>query len=80
LWSRRVWHGIGAPRATPSAIIDGLIIRNEINAALADTRVKARFADLGGAVIPGSSADSKRIEDETEKWGRGVKLAGIKPD
>ena len=71
--------GIAAPRNTPAEIIDKL--NNEINAALADPKIKARLADLGGTVLPGSPADfGKLIADETEKWGKVVRAANIKPE
>jgi tripartite-type tricarboxylate transporter receptor subunit TctC len=71
--------GVGAPRNTPAEIIDRL--NKEINAGLADPRIKARLAELGGTVLAGSPADFGRlISDETEKWGKVVKFAGIKPD
>jgi len=71
------WFGVGAPRNTPSDIIDRL--NNEINAGLADPRIKARFADLGGTVLGGSAADfGKFVADETEKWSKVVKFAGAK--
>lgn len=70
--------GLGAPRNTPAEIIDTL--NKEINAGLADPKIKARFADLGGTVIPGSPADfGKLIEEETEKWGKVIRTANIKP-
>jgi tripartite-type tricarboxylate transporter receptor subunit TctC len=73
------WCGVGAPRGTPTAIIDRL--NQEINAGLADARVKAQFADLGEAVLPGSAADfGKFIAEETEKWAKVVKFSGAKPD
>jgi tripartite-type tricarboxylate transporter receptor subunit TctC len=73
-----VWFGVGAPKTTPVAIIDKL--NTEINAALADPKIKARLASLG-KVLPGSPADfGKFIVDETEKWGKVVKFAGIKAD
>ena len=51
-----------------------------MNAALADPKMRARLADLGGTPLPGSSADfGKLIADETEKWGKVIKSAGIKP-
>jgi tripartite-type tricarboxylate transporter receptor subunit TctC len=62
------WQGIGAPKNTPAEIIDKLNL--ETNAALADPKIKTRFAELGATVIPGSPADfGKLIADETEKWG-----------
>ena len=73
-----VW-GLGAPRNTPAEIVDKL--NKAINETLADPQVKARFADLGGTVLPGSPADfGMLIADETEKWGKVVKFAGIKPE
>jgi tripartite-type tricarboxylate transporter receptor subunit TctC len=73
------WYGVGAPKSTPAEIIDKL--NNEIKAALADPTIKARFADLGGTRMPGSPADFGRfIADETEKWAKVVKFAGIKPE
>jgi len=74
-----VWFGVGAPKGTPAATIDRL--NKEINAALADPKIKARLADLGGAIMVGSPSDfGKFITDETEKWGKVVKFAGIKAD
>ena len=71
--------GLGAPRNTPAEIIDTL--NKEINAALADPNMKARLADLGGTVISGSPADfGKLIADETEKWAKVIKSAGIKAE
>ena len=73
------WYGVGAPKNTPAEIIDKL--NKEINAGLADPKMKARLADLGGTVLAGSPADfGKLIADETEKWGKVVKFAGIKPE
>ena len=73
------WFGIGAPRNTPSEIIDKLY--REINAGLADPKIKARLADLGLAVFVGSPADfAKLIADETEKWGKVVRFANIKAE
>ena len=73
------WLGIGAPKATPVEIVDKL--NKEINAALADPKLKAKLADLGGTALAGSPADfDKFIVDETEKWGKVVKFVGIKAD
>jgi tripartite-type tricarboxylate transporter receptor subunit TctC len=73
------WYGLGAPRHTPTAIIEKL--NNEVNAALGDPKIKARLADLGSTVLPGSPADfGKLIADETEKWGKVVRVANIKPE
>jgi tripartite-type tricarboxylate transporter receptor subunit TctC len=70
--------GLGAPRNTPAEIIDTL--NKEINAALADPKMKARLADLGGTVLPGLPADfGKLIADEIEKWGKVIRAANIKP-
>ena len=72
------WYGIAAPKNTPSEIVDKL--NKEINAGLADPRIKARFADLASNVIPGSPTDfGKLVEDEIEKWGKVVKFSGAKP-
>jgi tripartite-type tricarboxylate transporter receptor subunit TctC len=73
------WFGVGAPKATPAEIVDKL--NKEINAGLADPKIKARFADLGGTPLVGSPADfGKLIAEETEKWGKVVKFTGIKAD
>jgi tripartite-type tricarboxylate transporter receptor subunit TctC len=73
------WLGIGAPKNTPDAVIDRL--NKEINAGLADARLKARFADLGLTPLAGSPADfGTLVAEETEKWGKVVKFAGIKPE
>jgi tripartite-type tricarboxylate transporter receptor subunit TctC len=73
------WNGIGAPKNTPVEIIDRL--NKEINAALADPKMKSRLADLGGTVLPGSPAEfGKHIAEETEKWGKVVRFTGIKAD
>jgi tripartite-type tricarboxylate transporter receptor subunit TctC len=74
-----LWLGLGAPKGTPAEIIDTL--NQETNAALTDPKIKARLADLGGTVLPGTPADfGKLIADETEKWGKVVKFTGIKPE
>ena len=71
--------GIGGPRNTPAEIID--ILNKEINAGLADPKMKARLADLGGTVLTGSSTDfSKLIAEETEKWAKVIRAANIKPE
>ncbi len=73
------WYGVAAPRNTPSEIVQKL--NNEINAGLADPKTKARLADLGGAVTPGSPADfGKLVAEEIEKWGKVVKYSGAKPE
>jgi tripartite-type tricarboxylate transporter receptor subunit TctC len=73
------WYGVTAPRNTPAEIIDKL--NREINAGLRDPKIKARLADLGGSPLEGSPADfGKLIAEETEKWGKVVRAANIKPD
>jgi tripartite-type tricarboxylate transporter receptor subunit TctC len=73
-----IWFGIGAPMNTPTEIVDRL--NKEINAGLAVPTVKARLTDLGGTVLAGSPSDfGKLIADETEKWGKVIRAAGIKP-
>ena len=73
------WFVVGAPRHTPVAVIDTL--NREINAGLADPRMKLRLADLGGTALVGAPADFGRlIADETEKWGKVIKAAGIKAE
>jgi tripartite-type tricarboxylate transporter receptor subunit TctC len=71
--------GIGAPRNTPTEIVDRL--NKRMNASLADPKIKAQLAELGGTVLAGSPADfGKLIADETEKWGKVVRAANIKPE
>ena len=73
------WFGIGAPKATPAEIIEKL--NKEVNAALADPRMKARIVDLGGDVLALSPDDfGKLIADETEKWGKVIRALNIKAD
>jgi tripartite-type tricarboxylate transporter receptor subunit TctC len=73
------WSGVCAPKNTPAEIIDKL--NAEINAALADSKIKARISGLGSTAFPRSPAEfGKFIVDETEKWSRVVKSAGIKPE
>jgi tripartite-type tricarboxylate transporter receptor subunit TctC len=73
------WYGIGAPKATPTEIIEKL--NKEINAALADPVMRRRLADLGCNVFAGSPADfGKFIAEETGKWAKVIKFAGIKPE
>jgi tripartite-type tricarboxylate transporter receptor subunit TctC len=73
------WYGIAAPKDTSSEIVNKL--NKEINAGLADPKIKARLADLASAVIPGSPADfGKLVAEEIEKWGKVVKFSGAKPE
>jgi tripartite-type tricarboxylate transporter receptor subunit TctC len=73
------WFGIGAPKNTPAAIISKL--SKEINAGLADPKINARIADLGGTrLVLSPAAFGKLITDETEKWGKVVRAANIKPE
>jgi tripartite-type tricarboxylate transporter receptor subunit TctC len=73
------WYGVSAPRNTPKAAIGKL--NKEINAGLADPALQARLVDLGGMIVPGSPADfGKLVSDETEKWAKVIKFAGIKPE
>jgi tripartite-type tricarboxylate transporter receptor subunit TctC len=73
------WFGIGAPRDAPDEIIKKL--NRGINAGLADPKIKTRLADLGATVLAGSPADfGKLIAEETEKWGKVIRAANIKPD
>jgi tripartite-type tricarboxylate transporter receptor subunit TctC len=73
------WYGICAPKGTPAEIIGKL--NTEINAGLADPKLKARLADLGGIVLAGSPAEfGKLIADETDKWGKVVRAAHMKPE
>jgi tripartite-type tricarboxylate transporter receptor subunit TctC len=78
-YEESTWTGIGAPRNTPGEIVDRL--NKEINAGLADPKVKARLAELAGTGLTGSPADfGKLIADETEKWGKVITAANIKPE
>jgi tripartite-type tricarboxylate transporter receptor subunit TctC len=73
------WYGIGAPRNTPTDLIESL--NREIAAGLDDPKMKARLAELGGTTLAGAPADFGRlIADETEKWAKVMKFAGIKPE
>jgi hypothetical protein len=73
------WYGLGAPKNTLAEVVANL--NKEINAGLADPRIKARFADLGGTPLVGSPADfSKYIAEETEKWAKVIRSANIKPE
>ena len=73
------WYGVGAPKNTPTEVIDRL--NKEINAGLAQPKIKARLADLGGIVLTGSPADfGKLVAEETEKWGKVIRAANIKAE
>ena len=73
------WHGLGVPRNTPAEIVE--ILNKEVAAALADPAFTARFAQLGGVPMPMPPAEFGRfIADETEKWGKVIRSANIKPD
>jgi tripartite-type tricarboxylate transporter receptor subunit TctC len=73
------WQGMCVPKNTPTEIIEKL--NKEINAGLADLKIKTSIADLGSTVLAGSPADFGRlIADETEKWAKVIKFAGIKPE
>ena len=73
------WYGVGVPKNTPTEIVDKL--NTEINAGLADPKIKARFADLGVTPLVVSPADfGKLIAEDIEKWGKVVKFTGIKPE
>ena len=73
------WFGIGVPRNTPAEIVEKL--NKEINAGLADPKINARLADLGGVALPGSPAEfGKLIAAETEKWAKVIRTANIKPE
>ena len=73
------WYGMGAPAKTPADIVDKL--NKEINAAIADPAMKARLAAIGGEPLPGSPAEfGKLIAEETEKWAKVVRAAGLKPE
>jgi tripartite-type tricarboxylate transporter receptor subunit TctC len=73
------WYGVGVPRSTPAEIIE--VLNREINAGLTDAKLRARFAELGAATIPGSPRDfGKLVADETEKWGKVVKFAGVRAE
>jgi tripartite-type tricarboxylate transporter receptor subunit TctC len=72
------WYGVGVPKATPAGIIER--IHKEVAAGLVDARMKARFADLGGAPMPMTPAEFTRlIADETEKWAKVIRGANLKP-
>jgi len=72
------WYGLAAPKGTPGEIVDTL--NRAVNAILGEPAVKAQLADLGASLLPGSPADfGKLVVDETAKWGKVIRFAGIKP-
>jgi tripartite-type tricarboxylate transporter receptor subunit TctC len=74
-----LWNGLGAPKGTPKEIVEKL--NKEVNVALADSKMKARLADLGGTSLALSSDEfGKLIVDETEKWAKVIRAANIKPE
>jgi tripartite-type tricarboxylate transporter receptor subunit TctC len=78
-YESNLWFGVGAPNKTPPEIIDKL--NREINAGLADPKIKARYAELGSMVFPTSPSDfGKLFVEETDKWAKVVKFSGAKPD
>jgi tripartite-type tricarboxylate transporter receptor subunit TctC len=73
-----IWHGIGAPKGTPAAIVSKL--NHEINAVITDPKMKEKFANIGGTPIGGTPGEyHKLIVDEIKKWGNVIHLANIKP-
>jgi tripartite-type tricarboxylate transporter receptor subunit TctC len=73
------WFGLGAPKGTPAEIVDKL--NAAVDAGLADPKLKARLADLGGTMLVGTpAAFGKLIAEETEKWAKVVKFSGARPD
>ena len=73
------WYGVGVPKNTPVEIVEKL--NKEIDAGLANPKLRAQLADLGGTVLRGSAADfGKLVAEETKKWAKVVKFSGAKPD
>jgi tripartite-type tricarboxylate transporter receptor subunit TctC len=73
------WYGVGAPRNTPADVIEKL--NKEINAGLVDPKLEARLAELGSSPFIGPPADfGKHLAAETEKWGKVVRAANLKPE
>jgi tripartite-type tricarboxylate transporter receptor subunit TctC len=71
------WNGVSAPKGTPASVV--AILNKQVNAGLADPTIRARLANLGAAELPGSRADyAKLVADETAKWAKVVKFAGVK--
>ena len=78
-YEARGWYGVVVPKATPVEIVGKL--NQEINAGLADPNINKRLTELGVAVFAGSPADfGKFIADETEKWAKVIRFAGIKAE
>ncbi len=74
-----LWFGIAAPRNTPAGVVD--LLNSEINAALAEPKIKSQLADMGGTAFTGSSAEfGKFTGAETEKWAKVIKFANVKPE
>jgi len=73
------WQGIGTPKNTPAEIVNRL--NQEINAGLADPKMKARFSELGATALAGSPTDFRKLmTEDTEKWGKVIRFARIKPE
>jgi len=73
------WYGIVGPKGTPAEVVDKL--NREVNAILAEPDKKKRLAELGASLLPGTPADfAKLLADETEKWGKVIRFAGIKAE
>jgi tripartite-type tricarboxylate transporter receptor subunit TctC len=73
------WYGLAAPKNTPVAVIDKL--NREVNAALHDPTMRAKFTEIGGEPLAGSPSEfGQLIAEETEKWGKVVKFTGLKPE
>jgi tripartite-type tricarboxylate transporter receptor subunit TctC len=78
-YEMNAWYGAAAPKGTPAEVID--ILNKEINAGVADPKIKARFTEQGGSAITGSPADfGQLIAEETDKWTKVIRSANIKPE